>query len=356
MGGILNTFTGSLNSNSRQDIHRGDSTVVTGYDRDKTGLQNDNIKGDGIDRRSNDRPADSKMHNRVTDQSRQNSKLCFLQPRNMAVTSAETGNDDRTLIDKSYDNVLLDNMYKKQPENEITIAIQKSLDLLQKNLTTSELTDHEDNLSTEGVTFPRFSGDLEDNYIAFVSQLESCFKFLKWSDQTKCNYLPLTLLDRARTYYDNLPTIVTDNYVNLMTALNDKFGMSTIGILKYSDLLERRQGKAESIAEYSKAFMGILQKLNITDEMTRLTSYLRGLRPEIRLAVLPHRPSNISEAEDIAILLEKQIKAVPMDGCHVNQQRVQRDHKPEKGACFHCGHFSHYVCACPFIKKNNLNV
>ena len=351
MGGILNTITSSLKSNDPHDMEN--RTAGTEYDRDKTELIGHGI--DTIDKENNDKPV-------VSNQSSQNSKLCFLQQRNMAVTSAEAVNDDSLLTDKTFDNVLLDSMQRQQPEGDISVAIQKSIDVLQKNLTTLD-SNHVDSLSTEGVKFPHFSGDEDDNFNAFVTRLDSCFKFLKWSDGTKCNYVPLTLADRARTYYDSLPVTVINDYVQLMTALEAKFGMSAIGVLKNSHLLDRRQATNESVSEYSKAILDILQKLNIQNDMIRLTSYLRGLRSDIRLAVLPHRPTNISEAEDIAILLERQINAVTLHGSHVNQKHtaaavnhVQKHHKLKRGACFNCGHFSHYVRDCPSKKRNYLNV
>ncbi len=190
-------------------------------------------------------------------------------------------------------------------------TIKQSLAVLASSLAEKESRKESYSMSTNGLKFPVFTGELDDNYAAFVKQIESNFKFLNWPNHVKLDYIPLILKGRARMYYDNLAPKQTADYNELMASLHDKFGMSRRGVLQQSHLLDRSQRPNESVASYTKDVLANMQRLEINDDVTMLTHYLRGLRPDIRLAVTTHRPYDISQAEEVSLLVEKQLAKVP---------------------------------------------
>lgn len=159
--------------------------------------------------------------------------------------------------------------------------------------------------STSGLKFPTFNGEAGENLAAFLNQAETNFRFLHWSDEEKTEYIPLILAGRAGIFYDSLDNSTKSNYSVLITALKDKFGLKN-NFLHQSKLLDQKQGEEETVAAYSREFLCNMQQLEITDEPTILRHYLRGMRPSIRSTVLLHRPQTMSEAEELAQMVENQ--------------------------------------------------
>ena len=184
-------------------------------------------------------------------------------------------------------------------------TLRESMSLLASTLATQNK-GHEQTMSTQGLKFPSFSGELHESFGAFVKTLDSNFTFLKWSDEAKRNYIPLVLQGRARIFYDNLEEQKKTTYEQLMQTLNEKFGMSRQKTVQQSHLFDRQQGTYEPVTSYTKDVLTNMQRLEITDETQMLTHFLRGLKPSIRLQVMSHRPSDISQAEEIALIIEKQ--------------------------------------------------
>ena len=160
---------------------------------------------------------------------------------------------------------------------------------------------------SQTLNFPSFSGDNNDDFSEWRFVIEKKLQFLKWSDRTFLTFLPTILTGRAGLYYEQLDHTALNTTAKALDALNDKFGVGSKSFLTKCILYDRVQGVSESVSDYAKAVLKNMIKLNIKDEGQRMSIFLKGLKPNLRMETLKFRPDSLSEMEDIAISIENSI-------------------------------------------------
>ena len=170
-------------------------------------------------------------------------------------------------------------------------------------LQTSLFGDVDDGL-LHGLKFPSFSGEPSSDFSEWQRSILTNFRFLRWTEARCVAYVPLLLVGRAASFYDDLDETVQSSLPALLDALQSKFSLSAKGPVHKSKLLDRAQGKFEPVADYARELFKNFRQLGISDPDTKMTFFLKGLRDDIKLEVFKMRPTTLDEAENCAVLVE----------------------------------------------------
>ena len=156
----------------------------------------------------------------------------------------------------------------------------------------------------EFVKFKHFSRDDDQDIVEWRKSLSRNLKFLAWPQQRCIDLIPTLLTDKALKYYESLSTETQANYDKLLQALEDKFSPTRNATLYIAALQQRNQHHYESVADYTKAMNKIFQKLQMNDSFNTMTTYIRGLLPEIRSELIKQRPKSFEDAQELALVIE----------------------------------------------------
>ena len=188
----------------------------------------------------------------------------------------------------------------------------------------------------EFVKFKQFSGDDDQDIVEWRKSLSRNLKFLAWPQQTCIDLIPILLTEKALKYYESLGTDTLADLNATLQALEDKFSPAQSGTLYLNALQERSQSQSESVANYTKAMNKIFQKLQMSDSFHTMTTYIRGLIPELRSEVMKQRPKSIEDAQEIALVIEASLNIHRNDEANVYAFRPTNALQPSAPFCRRC--------------------
>ena len=156
----------------------------------------------------------------------------------------------------------------------------------------------------EYVKFKQFSGDDDQDIIEWRKSLSRNLKFLAWPQQRCTDLIPTLLTDKALKYYESLNIEIQADLNKLLQALENKFSPPQNATLYIAALQDRNQDKHESVADYTKAMNKMFQKLQMNDSFNTMTTYIRGLLPELRSELIKQQPKSLEDAQELALVIE----------------------------------------------------
>ena len=158
---------------------------------------------------------------------------------------------------------------------------------------------------------PKFAGDDLESYEQWIAKFHSAALLYDWPIPKQLLLLHQALTDRAYSFYTGLPATDRNTLEKALIQLSNRFGLKSKSIMMRLQELTRQQAPNESVANYSKDMISILNRLEMTDESANINQYLSGLRADIREKMLLMKPTSLRDAELNALLLEKSIKDSP---------------------------------------------
>ena len=156
----------------------------------------------------------------------------------------------------------------------------------------------------EFVKFKQFSGDDDQDIVEWRKSLSRNLKFLAWPQKRCTDLIPTLLTDKALKYYESLNIEIQADLNKLLQALENKFSPTQNATLYIAALQDRNQDKHESVADYTKAMNKMFQRLQMNDNFNTMTTYIRGLIPELRSELMKQRPKSLEDAQEIALVIE----------------------------------------------------
>ena len=157
---------------------------------------------------------------------------------------------------------------------------------------------------SSAVRFDTFSGRIDEDFIAWKKHTERNLKFLNWDARKCAAYIPTLLQDKALRYYETLSDTITSNKDAVFESLTTKFSTAAKGMLQINKLLERTQRDTETVEEYSRYITQNFSTLGISDEFTKITHFVAGLKPHLGAEVIKANPSTLEDVEQTAMLAE----------------------------------------------------
>ena len=157
---------------------------------------------------------------------------------------------------------------------------------------------------SSAVRFDTFSGRIDEDFIAWKKHTERNLKFLNWDARKCAAYIPTLLQDKALRYYETLSDTITSNKDAVFESLTTKFSTAAKGMLQINKLLERTQRDTETVEEYSRYITQNFSTLGISDEFTKITHFVAGLKPHLRAEVIKANPTTLEDVEQTAMLAE----------------------------------------------------
>ena len=155
---------------------------------------------------------------------------------------------------------------------------------------------------------PQFTGDRYDNITKWIRRFEEYAVFAGWNNARKCQVVPVLLSDKVKTWYYNLTPAVQANWAQLQRDLTARWGAAAVTPLwEKQSMLEYKQGRNESVAEYSRE---IIKRMDMFDirEPERRNTFIKGLRKSLQIYVCEGNVQNQDEAERRALQKEAQEK------------------------------------------------
>ena len=188
----------------------------------------------------------------------------------------------------------------------------------------------------EFVKFKQFSGDDDQDIVEWRKSLLRNLKFLAWPQQTCIDLILILLTEKALKYYESLGTDTLADLNATLQALENKFSPAQSGTLYLNALQERSQSQSESVANYTKAMNKIFQRLQMSDSFHTMTTYIRGLIPELRSEVMKQRPKSLEDAQEIALVIEASLNIHRNDEANAYAFRPTNALQPSAPFCRRC--------------------
>ncbi|KRY74812.1 hypothetical protein T4B_14895 [Trichinella pseudospiralis] len=127
-----------------------------------------------------------------------------------------------------------------------------------------------------------------------------------WSEAKKLKWPPLSLSQKARSTFRQLPTSIRSSYRSCVTSLKERLYPPSNAAVYRSELENRRRRAQESCSDIGRDIRRLLEKAYPTlsdyaKDIIGLDKFLNTLdRPELVLLVKQRNPKNIEDAESRA--------------------------------------------------------
>ena len=154
-----------------------------------------------------------------------------------------------------------------------------------------------------GLQLEKFAGDGSTDAKSWLKWFNSYCLVHKQDEGQQLLTLPFYLTSHARIWYEALPDATKVDLEALKTAFEARFKKQDI---LDTELLDMTQRPDECCSDY---FSRVLKKSQqSTADMSLVTSLaIKGLKPAIKLIVMPQNPKDFDDARQRAILAEKAV-------------------------------------------------
>jgi len=158
------------------------------------------------------------------------------------------------------------------------------------------------------ITKPKvFTGDRHENVGSWLRKFNEYAAFAGWDDDRKCLAFPVLISDRVKAWYYGLRAAVRQHWDALSESMVERYGPARHTLWERADMLDRKQGRTESVEEYTREITKILDLFDI-GEPERKNIYIKGLRKPIQIYVCEEQVQNMDAAERRALNKESQEK------------------------------------------------
>ena len=141
----------------------------------------------------------------------------------------------------------------------------------------------------------QFAGTSSEDGLRFVQIFEQYLRVN--SDMDPLKLFPLYMKGSPDLWYSGfIKHQPSATWEVLKAAFLEQFGPKARGYVAQSELMTRQQGPNESVKAYSKDMMDSLALAGCREPQL-WTTYVKGLRPQLRARVLGNHPSSIHQAE-----------------------------------------------------------
>ena len=150
----------------------------------------------------------------------------------------------------------------------------------------------------------KYSGARTSDPIKWSSSFKEFVTFNGWSDQQATRAIPLYLSCKAKGWWDQLSQSIKDQGLHaileaLITHFNDK-GIKYVFDTQFAEI---KQKQGESVEDYSDRLDRLAARTKKSDQQ-KLTVFMSGLLPKLKVQVIPKQPDDYSSAVSFASLLE----------------------------------------------------
>ena len=171
----------------------------------------------------------------------------------------------------------------------------------------SKLTEKPQNMSNNSgmkIEAPKFGGADSEFFSSWKRDYEDFATCMGWSDDMRLRGLTMVLTGRAKQMLQDLPASQKDTWTKAILALEIKHKAASPSAMTNFTLLERVQGREESVSAYTIDMIHRLRVAGVTDESHKLAHYYKGLRAAIKRSVFILQPKTLEECERQAKLVE----------------------------------------------------
>ena len=159
-------------------------------------------------------------------------------------------------------------------------------------------------LSTSGLHPKRYSGSVTENARLFVSDFESFSNYIHPNNEhAMMRLFPVLLSGRAKIWFEQHKVGGLSSWRSQREAFLTRFKPSL-----QTELDALPQRKQQTMGDYIKACEEKIFSLSITDEESKIQSFVEGLLPCYRDSVLESQPSTLEEAEQQALRAERGLR------------------------------------------------
>ncbi|KRX34141.1 Retrovirus-related Pol polyprotein from transposon 17.6, partial [Trichinella murrelli] len=152
----------------------------------------------------------------------------------------------------------------------------------------------------------------------WLEHLEDAAFVNDWNEAEKLKWLPLSLSQKARSTFRQLPPSIRSSYRSCVTSLKERLDPPSNAAVYRAELENRRRHAQESWSDISRDIRRLVEKAYPTlsddaKDIIGLDKFLNTLdRPELVLLVKQRNPKNIEEAVRAALEVESfMIRPVP---------------------------------------------
>lgn len=110
---------------------------------------------------------------------------------------------------------------------------------------------------------PEFSGKLMENPNKFLTHFDRYAQFAGHDNAGKTNLIPLLLKSKAANWYSTLDPAIKNDWQQLRPAITQKFGPQNLGQIRETQLLDRKQGKTETVSAYTQDMINRLDMVEM---------------------------------------------------------------------------------------------
>ena len=153
-------------------------------------------------------------------------------------------------------------------------------------------------------TIPTFSGDTNEDFEQFESDLEEYHLACKWPMEMKASQLVMMLSNKAKHFYQGFSVDDKSSFQNAMLKLKKRFGFDAKPATELYELLVRKQRPSETVSEYALQVSKNIRKAKIADDRLQVAIFIQGLIPNLGAKLIIEKPSTLEEAEKYACQYE----------------------------------------------------
>jgi hypothetical protein len=158
-------------------------------------------------------------------------------------------------------------------------------------------------------TPPKFTGTAMESFDQWMVDLEEYALCMQWTVEHKVRSLPLLLRGRAKQVYQDLSPQVKKSWDATIGKLQRSFGFDpTTNLLNFHNL-DRVQTHEETVSDYAQDLLIRLKQAHVADEQHMMSSFYRGLLPNIKRQVVLMKSNSFSELEKNATIVQMSLKS-----------------------------------------------
>lgn len=156
---------------------------------------------------------------------------------------------------------------------------------------------------------PTFSGRADEDLNRFLIKADNFFRRLPIPAAQRGLYLGDWLKGEAETWYLTLSADQQGDYDQLRKALSRRFEGHNDRMAHKLELSKRLHGGAELVDTYADAFMRLANKVKGMSEEDKIEAFVRGIRAELRGAVLKAKHETLLDCINTARDTERVLNA-----------------------------------------------
>lgn len=189
----------------------------------------------------------------------------------------------------------------------VDIKVVEQLTAALSQLTNKSQPNHN---NTKGLHFsaPQFGGTENEFFSTWLRDYNDFAVCMGWPDDTKLRGLSMVLTGRAKQLFQDVDPSLKTTWVSAIRELEAKYNAASASSMTNFTLLERVQGRNESVSDYTVDMVHRLRVAGVNNESHKLSHYYKGLLPNIKRAVFILQPKTLDECERQAKLVEDNIK------------------------------------------------